>query len=145
MHIAGASIEQKIPEAIGDTTKMHTGPTDEQIVQARRSLYHTLDLSYSRRRPGLTQLEPDIYDQWVKMSGDYDIDVQDWLRGGTPMGIEECMVPRGVFPQIDESTPAELRRPLDHWHEGFTNYKSLEAEPGGSKALDELVAVGFVK
>ena len=61
------------------------------------------------------------------------------------MGIEECMVPRGVFPQIDESTPDELRRPLDHWHEGFTNYKSLEEELEGSKALDELVAAGFVK
>ena len=79
------------------------------------------------------------------MAGDYDVDVADWLRGGTPMGIEEAMIPRGVFPEIDEATPAELRRPIDVWHEGFINYTSLEAEPEGAKALHELVASGFVK
>ena len=80
------TIEGLVLEAIGDSTKTHLGPTDEQVAKARRSLYHSLNLSYSQRRAGLTQLEPDLYDQWVAVSEDFDIDVHTWLRSGTPYG-----------------------------------------------------------
>ena len=61
------------------------------------------------------------------------------------MGIEEQMEARGVFPPVDESTPPELRRPLDIYHQGFTNYRSLDEEPEGAKALKDLVDSGFVR
>ena len=61
------------------------------------------------------------------------------------MGIRAQMTPRGVFPEIAESTPMDQRRPLDTFHADFTNYKSLDEEPEGTKALLGLVASGFVK
>ena len=71
---------------------------------ARRALYEALGASYTNRTVGPTQLESDLYDSWVQQSEDLEVDVKDWLRGGTPMGIEEEMVPRGVFPVVDEKT-----------------------------------------
>ena len=60
------------------------------------------------------------------------------------MSIESEMIPRGVFPEVHEATPEELRRDLEFYHEGFRNYSSLEEEPDGLGALLELVDAGFV-
>ena len=45
---------------------------------------------------------------------------------------------------IDEKTLEEDKRSLELYREGFENYRSLEEDPEGIKALDELVHAGFV-
>ena len=142
---ADAAIEDLILKALGDSTKSNKGPSEQQIIKARKALYKVLGISYSRRSQGLTQLEADIFGKCVELAEDYDVDIRTWLMEGTPMGIKAQMTPRGVFPEIDESTPLDQRRPLDTFHADFTNYKSLEEEPEGTKALLDLVASGFVK
>ena len=58
-----------VMDALGDATKRNKGPTQNQILRARRELYKALGISYDNRTQGLTQLELDLYHQWVKMSG----------------------------------------------------------------------------
>ena len=108
-------------------------------------MYNALGISYPRRNRGLTQLEVGLFASWVEQSGDVDKDIQEWLMRGTPMGVEEQMQPRGVFPPVGEPTPPELRRPLDVYHQGFTHYNSLDDEPEGTNAFLDLVESGFVR
>ena len=109
--VADTSIETAILAALGDATKRNRGPSDKQVLKARQALYHALGLSYADRKASLTQLEADLYERWVELSDDIEVDVQDWLRSGTPMGILQQMTPRGVFPEVSEETPAESQRP----------------------------------
>ena len=67
-----------------------------------------------------------------------------WLRRGTPMGIEQNMQPRGVFPTVCE-TPEDSRRPLEHEHQEFNDYRSAELDDDSWHALQELVSSGFVQ
>eukprot|EP00435_Cladocopium_sp_Y103_P024582 s454_g6.t1 len=73
---------------------------------------------------------------WTKVSGDPDGVVAEWLKHGTPLGIEKAIETTGVFPPSDEVDEQEggdvrqlvvsdavLERP-----ETLTNYKSVEDE-----------------
>ena len=75
---------------------------------------------------GLTQLDADIYEHWVRESGDPDVEVPRWLRRGTPMGIEVSARNVGIFPQVTDECPEHLKRPLEFYNERFLNYTSLE-------------------
>ena len=62
--------------------------------------------------------------RWIKLANGPDIDVPDWLNSGAPLGIEEDMTPRGVFPIIDERTAEEDRKPCEIYGETFQKYAS---------------------
>ena len=78
------------------------------------------------------------------MAEDWDIDVQEWLRSGSPMGIESQAEPRGIFPEVNEAIPTSERRPLEHHQDNFENYCSLVDDLEGIKSLLELVEAGFL-
>ena len=94
---------------------------------------------------GLTQLDADIYEEWVRASGDPDVEIPRWLRRGTPMGIEVTARNVGIFPEVSDECPEHLRRPLEFYNERFVNYTSLEDSPHGEEVLGQLVREGYVK
>ena len=49
----------------------------------------------------------------MEQSEDMEVDVKTWLRSGTPMSIEEQLVPRGILPAVDERAPEDARRLLE--------------------------------
>lgn len=48
-----------------------------------------------------------LVDRIVRKAGDLDVDVAEWLRGDTPLGIRKAIPRRGVFPAT-EPTRAQL-------------------------------------
>ena len=69
-------------------------------------------------------------------SGSLTVDTQrqhfpsGWTQA-RPMGIEVDAVNVGVFPEVVDVCPPELRRPLELFNERFVNYASLEDSPHG--------------
>ena len=51
------------------------------------------------------------------------------LKRVTPMGIEVDAKNVGVFPEVKEECPEELRRSLELFHERVVNYTYLEESP----------------
>ena len=62
-----------------------------------------------------------------------------------PLGIEKNMIPRGIFPVVDEVIALEDRKPFEYFGESFHNYSSLDDDPEGAIALEGLVSSGFVR
>ena len=60
-------------------------------------------------------------------------------------GVEANMIPRGILPEVNEQTPISQRRPLEHFHDEFKNYRSAELDEDATTALEELVVSGFVR
>ena len=138
-------ITEATVSAIGDATKKNKGPPDDVIKKCNLAIKHILGVRADAHNSGQTQLDADIHDSWVQASGDPETEVPAWLRAGTPMGIEVDAKNVGVFPQVRESCPEALRRPLELFNEHFANYISLEDSPHGEAVLQELVDGGFVK
>ena len=74
--------------------------------------------SWGIRRPdrshdGKTQLDHAIYSAWTRTAKDPDTAMADWLRDGTPMGIEAEATPVGVFPEVYEKVDDSIQRQLE--------------------------------
>ena len=145
MLLRDPTIEDLIFKVVGDKTKKDGGPTSGQVSSIRTGLYTSFGFKHDHASQGRTELDAQLYEQWTYNAKDPDVDVVAWLRGGTPMGVEENMTPRGVFPTVSEATPEESRRPLEQYHEDFRNYRSAELDQDSWHALQELVGSGFVQ
>lgn len=52
----------------------------------------------------VSPLDPELVEAWIQKSGDPDDVVPDWIRSGAPLGTEEEIPYRGIFPKnTDES------------------------------------------
>ena len=79
--------------AVGDTTKKNKGPTSAEVARARRAVERAMNVDvtgqpYHEDGRRMTELYPGLYDAWARLSGDPDIYVPQWLRGGTPTGLK---------------------------------------------------------
>ena len=50
----------------------------------------------------VSPLDPELVEAWIQKSGDPDDVVPDWIRNGAPLGIEEEIPYRGIFPKISD-------------------------------------------
>ena len=57
-----------------------------------------------------------------------DRPVVEWVKGGTPAGIEKHAEQCGIFPPAS-SHEAATQRTLQEYHDGFENYASMNNEP----------------
>ena len=122
-------------DAVGDVTKRSKGPCQEIVRDVNNAIHRVLNLAEDGGHEGRTQLDSRIYHKWVADSGDPETEVGKWLDTGTPMGIEVDAVNVGVFPEVVDECPAELRRPLELFNEIFVNYTSVEDSPYGKDVL----------
>ena len=86
-----------------------------------------------------TPVKEEILRGWVTKSGDPETEVCNWLKEGTPLGIEIPIKKTGVFPPMEsqDSGPqsyiiadAVLERP-----ETLKNYKSVEEDIEGAETV----------
>ena len=124
-------VEKAIINSIGDTTKTHTGPSSEQVAALRKLVeeaFNITDSSVPLREDGkcMTELNQQLYEAWVKASGDPDVFLPQWLKNGAPTGLVSEPEDAGIFPRVREEVPDDLKRNLTFHDETFLNYKSLE-------------------
>ena len=75
------SVASDILKAIGDITKLNTGPSELKVKEAVRLIEKELGITRPRR-PGKTRLQQDIYEKWVELSG---ILISMSLNGSRPV------------------------------------------------------------
>ena len=85
-----------------------------------------------------TPVKEEILRAWVRKSGDPESEVCDWLKDGTPLGIELPIKRTGVFPPMEGNkdagpqsyviADAVLERP-----ETLKNYKSVDEDLEGAE------------
>ena len=66
--------------------KMNKGPTNKQVSRIRQGLYRAFDLKYDQQLSGRSELDAQLYEDWVKQASDPAKDVVQWFRRGAPMG-----------------------------------------------------------
>ena len=93
-----------------------------------------------RPHAGRTQLDHTIYATWAGQAKYPDKVMADWLKDGTPMGIEEEAHSVGIFAEVFEKADEEIHRKLEFWGERFVNDSSLEESPYSAEVLAEHVS-----
>ena len=88
MDAASAAFAEKLAEHFGDPEVMATGPSGWRWK---------------------------LMEHITEAAGDLDIDVSKWMSGSTPLGVEEPIEPRGIFPpcgptQAQEAAAAYLQQ-----------------------------------
>ena len=104
---ADASMGTLVFKALGDGTKMNEGPANKQVSRIRQGLYKAFDLRYVQQLSGRSELDAQLYEDWVDRASDPEKDVVQWFRRGAPMGIDENMTP-------EEFSQRSTSRPLNH-------------------------------
>ena len=65
--------------------------------------------------PFRSPLDAELLEGWVEKAGDPEVYVVDWVRNGTPLGIERAIPTCGVYPTVPEQEQKEVdlngRRP----------------------------------
>ncbi|CAE7036982.1 unnamed protein product [Symbiodinium sp. CCMP2592] len=98
--------------------------------------------------PYKSPLDAELLEGWVAKAGDPEVYVVDWVRNGTPLGIEKPIPVCGVYPAVpadeqreaDPSADAETSRTT----EGMRNYSSVTDNPEEAYIeLDRYVKEGF--
>ena len=85
----------------------------------------------------------------LTQAGDPDIDVAQWLRGRTPLGVLTEITPRGIFPNTEQTAAQAAswefyqQRTRDDVEGNYTSYKEHPDESAGE--LRRLVAAGHVE
>lgn len=159
---AGLTLRRALEEAIGDDKKNHggalgrlvngisdpnfSGETEEELRRVRRYVAAALGAAEPSFTDGLC---PEIVDGLQRIAGDPDVDVAEWARGHTPLGVSKAIPARGVFPVIPEEERAKKKhesyRVLEAVSE-FQNYKSFaEAGECGAQELNREEQAKFLK
>ena len=94
-----------------------------------------------------TPVDVHLFEAWQKRSGDPDCHVIDWLKEGTPLGIERQIPVCGIFPRCEpEQQELQSCKEFDilEWEEELRNYKSLEENKEDARIeLDRYKQCGF--
>ena len=111
---AAAAIEDDL-DSLGTDGK--TPALEAVSVKARTMLAEWLEVDVVE-----SGIQHGIVEELAKRSGDPDVDVLVWLKGRTPLGIEQPIIPRGIFPLAENVVGAEVG--MDPWGLGQGNYLS---------------------
>ena len=58
--------------------------------------------------PFRSPLDAELLEGWVEKAGDLEVYVVDWVRNGTPLGIERAIPTCGVYPAVPEEEQKEV-------------------------------------
>ena len=100
--------EETISAAIGDSKETLIRPAGEEIAACLRYVAKVLPIDDSDVTT-LTQLNHPLLSAWVHAAGDLDRHVVEWVKGGTPAGIEKHAEQCGIFPPASNHEAAMQR------------------------------------
>eukprot|EP00435_Cladocopium_sp_Y103_P009859 s2919_g2.t1 len=92
-------------------------------------------------------IQGDIVEAWTSRASDVDVDIARWVAEGTPLGINEQIPMRGVFPPADAEAEAESMADAAYQLERgtLTNYSSVQENLEDTKVeVSRLEELGFL-
>jgi len=107
---------------------------DDGIAQLRNKISHDFDVSL----PASAGLWSELLTRLVKDAGDPDSEAASWPLLGTPLGIEEEIIPGGVFPTCNDnhySIEAERWSAVDSLVGAEGNYQTYDENQQDADAL----------
>lgn len=96
----------------------------------------------------------EAFRQIIRMCGDVDVDIPEWIEDGFPLGILRPIAARGVFPRVEQDSAAveasrlfgELLEKENRPLEAHVNYRSFYDEAEAADAdFDRVVALGYAE
>ena len=98
----------------------------EHIQICRRAVASFFNVNLNDDTPETELISP-LFQAWAKMADDPDIPLTEWLRDGTPAGIEHDIEVVGVFPPSVQPPSQDFE--LTAYSEELKNYDSMEDSP----------------